>query len=309
MIKKKINIVIFLLIFLNCKAFALENIFTVYKIDNEIITNVDIKNESRYLVALNNELEGLDSKKILELAETSIIKEVIKKNELLKYYELNQDNPYVDKLIKKFYTRLELNNEDEFKKFLKDYNLTVDAVKKKIEIETVWNQFIYEKYISQVNINVENLKKRIDESDNKDEKFFLLSEIYFENSADQSLDEKIKIIQTSISEIGFKNTANIHSISDSANFGGDIGWISKKNLSSTIREALSKTKIGGYSEVVQVGNGYLIFKVENIKKETIKIDKKKLLEESIDFEKNKQLEQFSKIFYNKLKINVNISEL
>ena len=309
MIRKKINIIIFLLIILNCKAFALENIFTVYKIDNEIVTNIDIENESRYLIALNNQLENLDSKKILKLAETSIIKELIKKKELLKYYNLNQDNAYVDQLVKKFYTRLNLNNEAEFKKFLENYNLTLDTIKKKIEIETVWNQMIYERYNSQVNINIENLKKRIDENGNKNEEILLLSEIYFENSADQSLDEKIKIIQTSISKIGFKNTANIHSLSDSANFGGDIGWISKKNLSPAIKETISKTKIGDYSEVVQVGNGYLLFKVENIKKETIKIDKNKLLKESIDFETNRQLEQFSKIFYNKLKINVNISEL
>jgi len=307
--RKKINIIIFLSIFLNFMVFAQENVFTVYKIDNDIITNIDIENESRYLIVLNDQLENLDSKKILELAETSLIKEIIKKNDLLKYYKLNQEDPYVDKLMKDFYTELKLKDESEFKEFLKNYNLTISKIKQKIEIETLWNQMIFERYNKQVNINIEDLKKRIDQNKNKSKEFFMLSEIYFEDNIDQPLDEKIKIIHGSILEIGFKNTANIYSLSDSANSGGDIGWINKENLSPIIKNAISKTKIGDYSETIQVGNGYIIFKVENIKNEIVEIDKKQLLNELIKFETNRQLEQFSKVYYNKLKINVNISEL
>ena len=211
--------------------------------------------------------------------------------------------------MKEFYTKLKLKDESEFKEFLKDYNLTINNIKQKIEIETLWNQMIFERYNNQVNINTKDLQKRIDQNENKNKEFFMLSEIYFEDNIDQPLDEKIKMIHGSILEIGFKNTANLYSLSDSANSGGDIGWINKENLSPIIKNAISKTKIGDYSETIQVGNGYIIFKVENIKNEIVEIDKKQLLNELIKFETNRQLEQFSKVYYNKLKINVNISEL
>ena len=157
--KKTLGVIIFLLI-LNLKVYSENNVFVSYKIDGVIITNADIKNESKYLIALNNQLKNLDNKKILEIAEASIVRETIKKNEILKYYELNQNDKNIDSVIKSFYLKLNLNNTNDFEKYLSDYNLTINEIKKKIEIEITWNQLIFEKYQQQVNIDNEKLKKK-----------------------------------------------------------------------------------------------------------------------------------------------------
>jgi len=311
MINKKILIIIVILIInLNFKSHASESVFVQYKINDEIITNIDVENESRYLIALNNELKKLSDKKILEIAKISIIKETIKKIELMKYFKLDQKNPVLDSVIKNFYLKLELNNEDEFMKYLSNYNLTIQDIKKKIEVETVWNQLIYEKFKNQLNIDENALRNRINTNTISKEKIeYLLSEIIFDKKKNESLNEKMKQINESITDIGFKNTANIYSVSDSAKFGGVIGWVNEDNLSKKIIKIIKELKIGEYSKKIQLGNSFLILKIDNIRKENVEIDKKKEFAKMVKFEKNRQLEKFSKIYYNKIKINTAISEL
>jgi len=311
MINKKILILIIILIInLNFKSYSIEGVFVKYKINDEIITNIDVENESSYLIALNNELTKLSDTKILEIAKNSIIKETVKKIELLKYFTLDQNNPFLDKVIKDFYLKLQLNNEDEFEKYLSNYNLTIQDIKKKIEIETVWNQLIYEKFKNQVTINNDALKKRINQNIiSETNTKYQLSEIIFDKRKDEPLNKTIKKIHQSIMDIGFKNTANIYSVGDSAKFGGDIGWVDEDNLSNKTVNIIKKLKIGEFSKKIRIGNSYLILKVDNIKKEKKKIDKKKEFSKMVLFEQNKQLEKFSKIYYNKIKINTSISEL
>ena len=311
MIKKKmIHFIIILLIFFSSKVHSENNIFIVYKIEDKIITNIDIKNESSYLIALNNQLENLSNKKLLEIAKISIVKETVKKNELIKYFSLDQQDPYLDVVIKNFYTKLGINNEIDFQNYLSRYNLNIGDVKRKIEIETTWNQLVYETYKNRLNIDIEILKENIKNSKkNKTQINYLLTEIVFEKNTKQSLDIKIKKIKESISEIGFKNTANIYSISDSAKFGGDIGWVNENNLSKKISTNIKEVNVGEYTNPILIGNSYIILKVESMKNQSIKIDEKKELKKMTQLENDRQLSQFSKIHYNKIKINTNISEL
>ena len=311
MIKNRLFIItIILFVFLNSKLYSKDIVYIAYKVDDRIITNIDIENESRYLIALNNQLKKLDNNKVLTIARDSILRETIKRLELEKYFTLDQKNPYLDVVIKDFYLKLKLNNEGEFKNYLKKYDFTIEEIKEKIEIETVWNELIYMKYKDQINIDKEALKKRVKSNKlSKNKKIYLLSEIVFEKKKDQTLKDKIKKINESIKEIGFKNTANIYSISDSSKFGGTIGWIEEENLSNKIAKEINNLKVGNYSEVIQIGNNFLILKVEEIKNEIIKVDEKKELSKIIQFEKNRQLDQFSKIYFKKIKINTKISEL
>ncbi len=311
MIKKKmIHFIIILLIFFSSKVHSENNIFIVYKIEDKIITNIDIKNESSYLIALNNQLENLSNKKLLEIAKISIVKETVKKNELIKYFSLDQQDPYLDVVIKNFYTKLGINNEIDFQNYLSRYNLNIGDVKRKIEIETTWNQLVYETYKNRLNIDIEILKENIKNSKkNKTQINYLLTEIVFEKNTKQSLDIKIKKIKESISEIGFKNTANIYSISNSAKFGGDIGWVNENNLSKKISTNIKEVNVGEYTNPILIGNSYIILKVESMKNQSIKIDEKKELKKMTQLENDRQLSQFSKIHYNKIKINTNISEL
>ena len=308
---KKIFFYIFLsIVILNNQLHSEEKIYIAYKINNEIITNIDIQNESKYLIALNNQLKNLDKNKILQIAGDSIIKETIKKIEILKFYKLNQENEYIESIIKNFYLRLNLNNELEFTQYLKEYDLTTDEVREKIEIETVWNQMIFDKYKNQIKINMDELKRKLNlKKMSANKTVFLLSEIVFEKDQVQSINLKIEKINESIVEIGFKNTANIYSISDSAKFGGDIGWVDEKNLSTKISENIKSLKIGDTTSPIQNGKSFLILKLEDLKNEKIEIDEKKELEKMQIFEQNAQLGKFSKMFFNKIKINTRISEL
>ena len=279
------------------------------KINDIIITNQDIKNEASYLKALNKELEKLDDKSILIIAKESIAREVIKKIELNKYYVLDQKNPLLDKVIKDFYLKLDMKNISEFENHLRKYNLTIFEIKKKIEIETTWNALIDKNYSNQLKINEKILKEKIEKLNNDEKKkHFLLSEIVFEKKLNESMDSINLKIKKSIQEIGFENTANIYSISGTSKFGGKIGWVDEANLSPAIKLEISKLNIGNYTNPIVINNNFLILKLQDIKNEAVELDKNLLLKNMINFEFNRQLNNYSKIHYNKVKINTKIHE-
>ena len=308
--KQKIIFFITLLMLINFKSLSLENVNIVFKIDNEIITNVDIKKEAKFLIILNKDLETLNEKKLADLAKKSIIKETIKKNELLKYFELNQEDPNLDIFLESFYIKLNLNNLNELEVFLNTYDLNVENVKKKIEIDHYWNKLIFEKYKNQTDINKEAIFEKIAKRKLiKNKKMYKLSEIIFEKSQNESLKDKVDNISESISEIGFKNTANLYSIADTNKYGGDIGWVDEINLSDKISKILSKINLGDYTETIKIGANFLILKINDIKFEESEIDEEKEFSKIYNFEVDRKMEQFSKIYFNKVKINTNINEL
>ena len=292
------------------KVLSMEDVFILYKIDNKIITNVDIEKEAQYLIALNNQLTNLEKDKIFEIARESAVREKIKKIEILKYFNLEDEskNKDFDAYIKNIYLQLKLSNKKEFEGYLNNYGLTTDYVEKKIQIEFYWNQLIYEKYKNQLNIDIIKLKDEIKKNENNlKEKAYELSEIVFEIDDKNSFDKKDQSINESINEIGFKNTANIYSISDSAKFGGNIGWIEETKLSKEILKIISKLDVGDHTSPIQMGSDYLILKIEEIKYQKKVINKNEVLEKKIQFETSRQLDRFSKIFYNKVKINLAIN--
>ena len=103
----------------------------IYIIQNEIITNIDIKNEFKYLLALNNNLKTLEKEKIFNISNDSIIREKIKKIELSKNFkELKLNDQYLDLLLKNIYARLKLKSLREFELYLKEYDLNLNDIKK-----------------------------------------------------------------------------------------------------------------------------------------------------------------------------------
>ncbi len=291
-------------------AIASINSFIVLKVDNEIITNLDIKQEYNYLIALNNELKNLDKKSIIDLAKNSLIREKIKKNELSKYYEFDHTKKYLNKIMRQFYLKLNFNDMNEFENYLKDFDLTLNKVKSKIEIEVLWNELIMLKYDKHIDINKDKLKKKIlnQRSLNNIKTKYELSEIVFQVDKKKNLKNKIKEIKESIISKGFKNTANIYSISDTAKFGGNIGWVNEGQLSKLILEKVKKLNIGEITDPVNIPGGFLIIKLKNIKTEKVEINLEEELKNLTRFEKDRQLNQFSAIYFNKLKLNSKISE-
>lgn len=282
----------------------------VLKVNNEIITNTDLDIEYRYLIALNNELENIDKADIFKLSKESIVRERIKKNELLKYYKLGTFEDILESFIKNFYGNLKIKNLNDFEKYLNQYNLKLETVKNKIEIEMLWNRLIGAKYGEQININEKLLKEQIEKNYNNNEtiKEYELSEIIFQIDDEDDLNNKIALIQKNIKEQGFKNTANIYSIADSSKFGGNLGWVNEEQISGEIKLAIEKLEIGESSRPIKISNGFIILKVQNIKQKKIKLDKKELLKQAIIFEQNKQYKQYSIIYYNKIKLNSIVDE-
>lgn len=304
MINKKIFVLLLIMLISN-NLNSEEKISISYKINNELVTNIDIEKEKKYLLALNDELKNLKSEKILLIATDSIIRENIKKIELKRFYDINKKNEYTDGIFKGFYTKLGMNNEEEFEIYLKKNDLELPDVRTKITIEALWNELIYTKYKDLLKIDIETLKKKITEVETNS---YFLSEIIFEKSFNESLEEKFNKIKTSIKEIGFKNTATIYSVSDSAKFGGNIGWINEKSLSPKIIKEITNIEVGEYSSTIKIGNNFLILQVEKIKKIKSNKDAEVELQKLINYAQNRQLKQFSKIYYNKIKTNTTVNE-
>jgi peptidyl-prolyl cis-trans isomerase SurA len=308
--KVKFFLFLFLLLIISFKSNTTENFYIVYKVNNEIITNSDIEKEYKYLVSLNNQLKKLEKQKVIQLSKESALREKIKKIELAKYFDLKTINIDIDNYLENFYKNLNIRNKNEFEEYLESNNISLNYVQKKIEIEILWNQLIYDRYISQINIDRNQLKEKIKKLiSTKKQKKYSLSEILFDKENNSNFEKKLENINQSISEIGFKNTANIYSISDSSKFGGKIGWIEEQKLSTEILEQLKALEVGQYTTPVQVGSSFLILKIEEIKYENAIINEDEELNKMIQFETSKQLDQFSKIFYGKIKINSFINEL
>ena len=282
----------------------------VIKVNNEIITNIDIENEIRYLVALNNELKETSEEILKNLAKQSVIKEKIKKKEVSKYFKFNTSQEFLDTVIKSYYTKLGIDSLENFKIYLQEYDLELDIVKNKIEIELLWNQLIGKQYQDQIIINKKDLENKVEKylKENELTKEFNLSEIVFQIKNDNEIIEKKNLIKKDIVEKGFKSAANIYSISESSKFGGELGWIKSNQLSNKILDILTNLSIDEISEPIKIPNGYMILKINDIREITIEKDKEKILDDLIKVETNNKYSQFSIIHYNKLKLNSVISE-
>ena len=305
---KKILILFLVQLILIAKLSYGENIIIIGKVGNVIITNYDVKKETTYLKILNSSLSNLENKKIFEIGKNSLSNELIKKKELEKFFDLKKENSFLEQIFQNFYKDLGLKNENEFKKYLSiNKTYSVDEIKEKLKIEIMWNQLIYELYNRQVSIDENELLKRINNEKNIIEEY-LLYEIFFRLENSENLNEKKEKILSSISDIGFNNTANLYSISESSSYGGKIGWVKETNLSEIIKIELEKIDIGQHSNVMQIGNNFLILKIEDKKSSNKIIDKKTRLEELKKFEVNKQLNLYSNMHFNKIKINYSLNE-
>ena len=281
----------------------------VHNIQNEIITNIDIKNEFKYLLILNNNLKELEKEKIYNISNESAIKEKIKKVELLKNFKkLEINDEFLDILLKNIYMKIGIKSLDEFESYLESYDLTLTYFKRKIIIDALWNELIITKYKSQVTINENEIKKKILKNKKKESREYQLSEIIFEIVDKEEIEIRYTEIVKSINEIGFKNSASLYSFSDSAKTGGDIGWINENLINSKIKENINLLKISEISKPIILSNGVLILKVTDIKDTEIKIDYETELKKVINYERNRQLNQYSKIYYNKIRRNLEFDE-
>tara|TARA_B100000242_G_C43007104_1_gene468097 strand:- start:382 stop:1320 length:939 start_codon:yes stop_codon:yes gene_type:complete len=312
MVKSKFFLVIFFYLILINNTIGLENKI-ILKIDNKIITTLDINREMRYLVALNPYIQNIERNKLYNIAKNSLLKEKVKEIELLKNSkEINFQESYLDQFIENSYKKIGINNKEEFIEYLTKQNLLYKDIKEKIKIEIAWNRLIYLKYNSQLKIDKDNLKKQILSDTNKDQQSYFLQEILFETKKKSEIKDMYNKIIESIKDEGFEKTAIIFSISDTSKNGGSIGWIKKNSLNPKINKALEKINIGEFTEPIVIPGGFLILKLKDVKTEKNQISNDNLeneLSKLIRQKTNEQLNQYSLIYYKKIEKNTPIHEL
>ena len=310
--KTKITIlVIFITYFLSNKAISIENKI-VYKLNNEIITQFDIEQETRYLSILNSNLKKLDKNKLNLLATDSLLKEKIKELEIKKFYiiEKTLDDPNLKNIISSMYKSLGFKDENEFEIFLNNQELELNSIRKKVAIEMLWNNLIVNKFNNQIIIDKNKIIKKIEKEITKlnTTRELLLSEILINNEKDLNIENLYEEILNSSKNIGFDNTANIFSKSDSSKSGGKIGWINERSLSAEIYENIKNLNEGDITKPIKISDNYIILKINKIKLIKEKINKDKIIKDRVSFEKNQQLERYSIAYFKRVKQNLEINE-
>ena len=306
-------LIIFLSIFfISSNIIAAQKIQILYKINNSLVTNIDINNESNYLISLNTKLKDLDKSEIFEIAKESLIREKIKLNEIKKFFILEkyENNQLIQNIIKNLYINLNLNNLTEFENYLDTFDISINEVKNKLKIEILWNQLISRKFQNQINIDENKIRQNV-----KNEKMnykeiieYDLSEIVLAPQNEKEFGEEIKKIIETIDMYGFETAATKFSISDTSKLGGNIGKIKENQLSKDLKKEIQKLKVNEFSKPININNKYLIIKVNQKRIINEEFDENQIVKEIIEIEKNKQYQNFSQIYFNKIKLNTQINE-
>ncbi len=306
---KNIFIVISLLLYFSANNLIASENKILFKINNEIITTIDIKNEIKYLKATNKNINNLNTKQLLEIAKKSLINEKVKKSKILSFIEkIEIEEKFLDPIIFGIVSRNNLKNKDELKNYFKTNNIQYSYMLNKLAINAFWNQIILENFSSRVVID----KKKIKENILKKKNFirtYSLSEIVFDIGNNESLKKKFDLIENNISNQGFYNTALQYSISSSSSQGGEIGWISENSLNKKLLNEINKLQINEYTKPVVIPGGFIIIKLHEVKKEEKEINLEKEIEKVIQFQTNQQLNTFSNIYLKKIMKDYKIEKL
>ena len=299
--KKVLSFVAILIFYLWNFEIVSSEIFIKAKINNQILTNFDVKNEKNYLLALNPSLRNLSTEEINQFATDSLINENVKRIEIEKRYEILQNKKMINKVIKDIYTGLGISNINEFEQYLDKYSIGLELVKKKISIEIAWNDYIFNKFNRSILIDEDKIKDKISKlsKQNKTENI-LLSEIIFTIKDSESLESKFNNIKNSIDKIGFEETAKIYSVSDSRKNGGKIGCVYKTQLSKKILNEIDKIDVGQLTKPITTPGGFILLKLNDKKDEILNIDKEEQFKKAINFEKNRQLTIYSTLQYKRV---------
>ena len=278
------------------------------KINNQIITSLDILTELDYLTTINKELKKIEKEKAFEISKNSIIREKIKEIEIKRVIkEIKIEDKILNNLIIGYFKEFEINTITEFENFFLSKDIDPNVIKKKISIEILWNQLIYTKYNQNIKIDKQLIKNSL--SNNKKQTEFLISEILFNIDENEDFNKKFLLIDNSIKEINFTQTALVDSISNTANKGGNLGWISESILSEQIYKKIKKLKIGEHTKPILVPGGFLILKLLDFKEVYKEFDIENEVKKIVKEKKNQQLNRFSNIYFNKVKKDVVINEL
>ena len=292
--------IIFIVLLFNKSANAKFENNIIVKIENEIITNFEIKNKIlSTLILSDQEINQKNVNSIKGKALDSLTQLKLKKIELSKYNiddDINQVNRYLNSIssndIKSLKSKFENNNVE--------FNLFVEEIK----TEFKWQKFIYQVYAKKINIDEDSLDGEIKKilKDQVDITEYRVSEIEVEKKINQSSNDIILNIQEKIDQLGFENTALNYSNAASSSNKGDLGWINRKSLSKTFLNVLSKMNINDISKPIEKQNIIIFLKLTDKRKTKAEnIDIKELKKKIINRKKNELFNLYSKSHLSKLK--------
>ena len=304
---KTITVGVFISIIFFSFSLAIENKI-LFKVNNEIITSIDILTELKYLGIINKDLKKTTKNQSFEIVKRSLIREKIKEIELKKVLkEIKVEEKFLNNLLVDYFKSNNIKKISEFENFFISQDIDPNLIKKKISIEILWNQLIYSKFKQNVKIDRKSIQNEL--SNNVKKKEFLLSEILFNINESEKLNDKIALLKKEINEKGFSQTALTYSISDTSNKGGKLGWVSETIMSQKIKNEVKKIKVGDYTNPIVIPGGFLIIKIEDIREKDNSSDLNDEIEKIIKDKTNEQLNQFSNIYFNKIKKDIVINEL
>ena len=282
----------------------------IININDKIITNFDIEKETKYLLALNPSLNNLPIKKIKEISKSSLIREKIKENEILNYYKIDYKDPELATFAINIYKRLNIGDEIEFNAYLLKFDLSIDSVIKKIAIERAWNKLIFDKFKELITVDELKIREKIEKKIGKLEiqKSFLISEILFQSKNEKEYQETYNNIIKTVKESSFKSAASIYSISETSINSGEIGWVKKNEISNLIYNELNTLNVGDFTQPIKVASGFLMIYLEDLKKEEQEINPEEEFKKIVMIEKNRQLNEYSIIYYKKIEKQTFINE-
>ncbi len=301
---KKIFLIITIFFCMENNLIAKLNLEILYKINNEIITNIDIENEKKFLIFLNPNLKNLSENQIYEITKKSTINRKIKEIELIKYIDLNETD-MGEEYVEQFIRNSNFDSKPEFLNGLSNINLDYEYVKNSFIIDYIWREFIFNKFKSQVKIDVEALREKLSEQKNEIEEINL-SEILFQVDQSVSLEQLKNKIYDEINRSGFEAAATIYSISNSKNFGGKLGWIKSNQISEEIYSEIQNSE--NITNPIKTNNGYLILRINEKRKILEEIDLETELKKLVNKEKDNELNRMGYIYFNKIKRRTFIDE-
>ena len=304
---KKILLIFFYSLIASSNASAIENKI-LFKVNNEIITSIDILTELKYLETINSDFIKMPKKKAFEIAKKSLIREKIKVIELKKFFEeIKIEDEFLNRLLIDRFKSINIKSIYDFEKYFLLLDISPSLIKKKISIEVMWNQLIFNKFKQNVKINKEDIKNELLTKDKQ--KDYLLSEILFTINENEKFDKKTNLLEKEINDKGFSQTALTYSISDTSSKGGKLGWVKETILSSKIKKIIKKIKINSYTKPIIIPGGFLILKIENIRETKNDLDLDSEINKIVKEKTNEQLNQLSNIYFNKVKKDIIINEL
>jgi len=276
-------------------------------VGNKAITSSDIMNEIKTILILNNKIFSQNEKKQLEAAAIqSSIQRNIKQIEIDKYPNLTFSNLDLNNQLSILAKNVNMSLE-VFKNTFHRNDINFSLIENRIITELLWNSLIFQLYKNNLIIDENEIIEQLSFIKTKENiNEFLLSEIIIKMEEKNMIESKVKKIKDSIKTEGFKKVAMSSSISESAERGGDLGWVSENVIANNLKSTIFNTPVGELSKAILLPNGILIFKVENKRSVKTEMDMEKVKNQLVNNEKEKVLKMYSMSHYDKLRRSVSI---